>query len=173
MTMLKPLLIILFLAISTRACAQENLIPFNFTSEDENSLIKENDSIKYYVATGDTNNTVAINEEASWYKLYNKDHKLIAEGAFIMEGDKFLQDGKWVEKYDNGKIELTGYYHKNKPIGTWTAYYNSGKVKAGSNYGIVIYKGEPLYSLTGSYQEYYPGGTLKVSGFYSANVSTY
>ena len=66
----------------------QSLIPFEFTSEDENRLLKENDSFKYYVASGDTMNTVGINEEGQYYKLLNKDLKLIAAGTFIMEGEK-------------------------------------------------------------------------------------
>src|ERR1039458_6864747 len=140
--MLKRLWIVLLLAISSLTRAQPT-IPFEFISEDENRLKKENDSLKYYVASGDTSNTVVINEEASMYKLLNKNHKIIAEGAFVAEGDKYLRDGHWVEKYDNGKIKNSGYYRRNLPIGTWQEYYNTGIIKAIWNYGMFIYKGEP------------------------------
>jgi antitoxin component YwqK of YwqJK toxin-antitoxin module len=171
--MIRSLLVIFILAIAGHMHAQENLIPFLFTSEDDNRLIKETDSLKYYVASGDSANTVVINEDALWYKLLNKEHKTVAEGAFITEGDKYLQDGKWIEKYDNGKVRLVGYYHKNKPIGTWEEYYTSGKIKTVSNYGMFLYKGEQLSCLSGSYQEYYPNGKLKVNGFYSGSAVSY
>src|ERR1700733_3468721 len=72
-----------------------SFIPFEFTSEEDNRLIKEDDSFKYYVASGDTNQVVCINEETYGYKLLSKDRKVIADGSFIIEGDKYLQDGKW------------------------------------------------------------------------------
>jgi antitoxin component YwqK of YwqJK toxin-antitoxin module len=161
------LLIFLFIAGNTFA---QSLIPFEFTSEEENRLIKENDSFKYYVASEDTTNTVCINEEALYYKLLNKDLKVIASGNFIMEGDRFLQEGKWIEKYDNGKIKLTGYYLRNKPIGTWQEYYPNGKLKIVCNYSIFSQGGESAYCLSGTYQEYYSNGVLKVNGLYIASA---
>jgi predicted DNA-binding protein (MmcQ/YjbR family) len=168
----KLLLILSLLAITGKVTAQE-IIPFDFTSEEENRQIKENDSLKYFVATSDTSKLVVLNEENLWYKLLNKDRKVIAEGAYLMDNEKYLQDGKWVEKYDNGKVKNTGCYRRNLPIGTWQEYYNTGKPKSVSNYGIITYKGEPLYCLAGTWQEFYPDGKLKVSGFYGSTVFSY
>ena len=67
-------------------------IPFEFTSEEENKLLKEDYSLKYFVANGDGTNTVCINDEQSYYKLLNKDHKVIAEGSFIAEGEKIVSE---------------------------------------------------------------------------------
>jgi len=171
--MTRLLLLILLFAIASRAHAQDNPIPFLFTSEDDNRLIKENDSLKYYTASGDSANPVVINEEAAWYKLLNKEHRLIAEGAYIADGDKYLQEGRWVEKFDNGKVKLAGYYHKNIPIGTWEEYYSTGKIKTVSNYGAFINRKGIVSCRSGSYQEYYQSGKLKVNGFYAANFVTY
>ncbi len=148
------------------------VIPFAFTSEDENTLIKEDDSFKYYVATGDTANTVCIDDEGSVYKLLNKEHKVIAEGNFVTEGDKYLQDGKWTERYGNGRTKRTGNYQKGLPVGTWEEFYSSGKPKRISNYGIFGSKGEINTCLSGSYQEFYSSGALKTNGFYSAELKT-
>lgn len=166
--MIKYLPAVIILLNCTHIFAQAN-IPFEFTSEEENRLIRENDSVKFYVATGDSSNTVAINEEASFYRLLNREHKVIAEGPFIAEGDKYLQDGRWVAYFGNGKVKLAGFYRRNSPIGAWQEYFSSGKIKSVYNYGIFIDK-EVATCLSGSYQEYYPSGKLKVTGFYAAEA---
>jgi predicted DNA-binding protein (MmcQ/YjbR family)/antitoxin component YwqK of YwqJK toxin-antitoxin module len=168
-SMIRNLLLLLLLSISSHSFAQ-SLIPFEFTSEDENRLVKENDSFKYYVASDDTMNTVALNEEALYYKLMNKDLKVIATGNYSVEGERYLQEGAWVEKYDNGKLKLMGSYYKNRPIGTWQEYYSSGKLKVVCNYSIFSQNGELSYCLCGNYQEYYPTGILKASGLYIASA---
>lgn len=161
------LLTCIFFAVN--ASAQIN-ISFDFSSEDDNRLIKENDSVKFYVASGDTNNIVCINEEASYYKLLSKDRKVLAEGAYVMEGEKYLQEGKWIENYESGKIKITGSFRKNKPIGNWIEYYPSGKIKCTSNYAIFTDADGVNSCLSGSYQEFYKTGQVKVSGFYAAEL---
>lgn len=156
-----------FALLSQIAYAQSP-IPFAFTSDDDNKLIKENDSVKLYRATNDTASIVSINEETNYYRLLTKSHKLIAEGSFSIEGERNLQEGKWFQYYDNGKVMLTGYYKKSRPVGTWEEYYSSGKIKAIKNYGIIIDKDGTSTCLSGSYQEFYSSGKLKVNGFYGA-----
>jgi antitoxin component YwqK of YwqJK toxin-antitoxin module len=160
-------LLILLLRVNGVYC--QVTIPFEFISEEENHLIKENDSVKFFIASGDSANTVSINEEASYYKLFNRDRRVIAEGPFIAEGDKYLQDGKWTAYFNNGKIKVIGYYKRNMPVGTWQEFYSSGKPKVISNYAIFIDR-ELITCMSGSYQEYYPTGKLKVSGFYAAEA---
>ena len=143
-------------------------IPFKFTSDDDNRLVKENDSVKMYRATDDTGSLVSINEEASYYKLLTKSRKVLAEGAFVADGDKFLQEGKWVQYFENGKIMLSGNYKRSKAIGTWEEYYANGKLRTVSNYGGVVDKDGLSTCLSGSYQEYYNSGRLKLNGFYAA-----
>jgi antitoxin component YwqK of YwqJK toxin-antitoxin module len=145
-------------------------IPFEFTSEEENRLIKENDSLKFFVADDDSTNIVTLNEEASYYKLLSKDHKVLAEGSYLAEGDKYLQDGRWSQYYSGGKVKITGYYRRNKLIGTWQEYYPTGKLKTVANYAAFTDKGETYTCKSGSYQEYYASGKLKLSGFYSADL---
>lgn len=161
------ILICIIVTINTNAQVS---ISFDFSSEEDNRLIKENDSVKFYVASGDTNNIVCINEETSYYRLLNKDNRVIAEGAFVMEGDKYLQEGKWIENYESGKLKLTGSFKKNKPIGCWTEYYQNGKVKNISNYAIITDADGLISCLSGTYQEFYKTGQIKVSGFYAAEL---
>ena len=86
-----------------------------------------------------------------------------------LEGDEDLQDGKWIERFDNGHTKFTGYYQHGKPVGTWEEYYDNGKIKAISNYAIIKDDIGSLKScLSGSYQEYYKTGRLKTVGFYAA-----
>jgi antitoxin component YwqK of YwqJK toxin-antitoxin module len=170
--MLRIVLFVLLSAVAAGARAQMVLIPLEFTSEDDNKLIKEEDSFRYYKATGDTANIVCLNEDASYYTLLSKDSKVVAEGAYVVEGDKYLQDGKWILNFDNGKIRRTGYYKKGMPIGTWQDYFSTGKLRKISNYGIFEQDGVQYSSLSGSYQEYHQNGKLKVNGFYAATVST-
>jgi antitoxin component YwqK of YwqJK toxin-antitoxin module len=75
-----------------------------------------------------------------------------------------------MENYDNGKIKLTGYYKKSKPIGCWIEYYPNGKTKSSSNYAVFIDFDDVTTCLSGAYQEFYKTGQLKVNGFYSANL---
>ena len=162
------------ICISSKTFAQQTIQPsilFEFTSEEDNRLIKENDSLKFYVASGDTSNVVCIDEEDSYYKLLNKERKLIAEGAFIADGEKYLQAGKWNAYYAGAKVKLTGYYEKGRPVGTWQEFYSSGKLKTVYNYAIIDDKGVKNSCLSGSYQEFYQSVKLKVNGFYVA-VST-
>ncbi len=145
-------------------------IHFDFSSEEDNRLIRENDTLKYYVASGDSTNVVSINEEASYYKLFNRAHKLIADGPFVTDGDKYLQDGKWTERYDNGKIKLTGSYLKGQQIGTWQSFYPNGKMQTVYNFGIFMEgsTGDLRSCMSGSYQAYYQSGKAMVEGFFAA-----
>ena len=143
-------------------------IPFAFTSDDDNKLIKENDSVKLYRATDDSAHIVSINEETNYYRLLTKGRRVIAEGAFIADGDHYLQDGKWTQYFENGRVMLTGYYKRSKQVGTWEEYFQGGKVKVIANYGIMIDKDGISSCMSGSYQEFYGNGKLKVNGFYGA-----
>jgi antitoxin component YwqK of YwqJK toxin-antitoxin module len=167
---MRLLFALLFIAFSGGAWAQGS-IPFKFISEDDNRLIKETDSVKYFVATGDTDNIVSLNEESLYYRLLNRDRKVVAEGPYIVEGDKFFQEGRWVERFANGKVKLTGVYRKGLTIGTWQKFYSDGKLKTIYNYGIFNDNGAISSCLSGTYQEYYQNGELKVSGFYCAKFS--
>ncbi len=144
-------------------------IPFAFSSEEDNRLIKETDSFKYYVATGDTTKVVCIDDEGAYYKLLSKDGKVLTEGAFVMDGEKYLQQGRWTEHYASGKVKLQGSFLRSKPVGTWQEYYSNGKIKTLSNYALINDAQNSRKScLSGSYEEYYQSGKLKVSGFYAA-----
>jgi antitoxin component YwqK of YwqJK toxin-antitoxin module len=168
--MIRIVIVVFTLCCTVLHTSGQTLIPFEFISEEENRFLKENDSVRFYVSLGDTSNVVCLNEEASYYKLLDKNRKVIAEGSYVTEGDKFLQTGKWVERYSNGKLKNTGYYLRDKPSGTWQEYYENGKLKTIANYTIIgSSHGSSSYCLSGSWQEFYQDGKLKVNGYYSAN----
>src|SRR4051812_38832184 len=112
--MTRRILLLCMVLFSIKGSGQ-TLIPFEFISEEENHLISENDSVKFYVSAGDSSQIVCLNEEGLSYKLMNKAKVVLAEGSFIIEGEKYLQTGKWIERYDNGKTKVTGCYRRNKP----------------------------------------------------------
>lgn len=165
------LLSVVFIMGASFSFAQ-SLIPFEFTSEEDNRLIKENDSFKVYVSSGDTSNAVCISEEYSLYRLLSKSGRTIAAGGFLMETDKFLQDGKWTTFYENGRVKMTGYFQRNIPIGTWQEFNKNGGLKTVSNYGLFVQSTGVASCLSGTYQEYYNSGKLKVNGFYAGSLVT-
>ncbi len=165
------LLSVVFLMCASLLHAQV-LIPFEYTSEEDNRLIRENDSFKVFVATGDTSNSVCISEEYSLYRLVSKSGRTIASGAFIFESDKYLQDGKWAAFYENGRIRMTGYFQRGIPVGTWQEFNKNGGLKTVSNYGLFVQSTGVTSCLSGTYQEYYNSGKLKINGFYAGSLVT-
>ncbi|MBL7690572.1 MAG: hypothetical protein JNM41_03190 [Flavipsychrobacter sp.] len=147
------------------------LIPFKYTSEEENRLIKENDTVRYYIATGDTVNVVALNEEGMYYKLLNRKDKkkVVAEGGLVADGDGYLQHGRWVQYHSNGKTAISGSYIKGKPAGIWEEYFPDGRLKVSGHYAIISDKDGITTCRSGEYLEYYSSGQIKVSGYYAAD----
>jgi antitoxin component YwqK of YwqJK toxin-antitoxin module len=142
--------------------------PFCFKSEDDNKVVKETDSGKYYAATNDPEKTVFINDDLV-YKLYDKDNKLLVEGPLSNDGEKYLHEGKWTEYYTNGKVKKTGYYHRDNPVGTWQKYYPNGRLMNSYSF-TMLEEGESYYCMTGTYQEFFDNGQLKLSGLYKAVI---
>jgi len=153
-------------------CAAQVDIPFAFTSDEDNRLLKDGEAGKSYVASGDTTNVVYLNEETFVYKLYNNTHKLITEGSYSNEGDRYYHEGKWTVYYDNGKPKMTGHYKKNKPIGLWQEFYENGKPKTTYNYAPISYEGYNFSCMAGGYEEFYDNGKLKITGIYGANLES-
>src|ERR1051325_1144244 len=129
------LLFALFIFSSHLSFSQVD-IPLSFTSEEDNKVIKETDSGKYYNASGNSERIVFINEEMK-YRLFDKDYKLLVDGTVSNDGDKFLREGKWTEYYGSGKIKSTGYYHKGNPVGNWEKFYENGNPMSICSYALV------------------------------------
>lgn len=142
--------------------------PLHFTSEDDNKVIKETDSGKYYAASGSSEMTVFINEDMK-YRLFDKDNKLVMEGTISNDGDKYLKEGKWVEYYSSGKVKSTGSYHNNNPVGTWQKYYANGNPMSICSY-TMIEGSNTFYCMSGTYEEFFENGQLKIKGLYKATI---
>lgn len=167
---MKYLLPLLFITgLHTCLYAQKE-ITFPFTSEDDNRLISETDSGKYYVADGDTTNIVFINDDGTSCRVMNGEHHIICMGDLSGSQDQYLQEGKWVEYYPDGKIKSTGYYYQGKPMGLWQHYYSNGRLKSEYSYAVVSENENNSSCLNGVYKEYYKSGALKTLGFYKANM---
>jgi antitoxin component YwqK of YwqJK toxin-antitoxin module len=164
---MRSLLIATF-TIAAFAAYGQATIPMKFKSEDANKLIKETDSVKYYEATGDMDDVVTIDEDNAVYKLLGKGRKVIDEGGFVTDDDKYYQDGKWTEHFENGKTSITGSYRRGKPVGVWKSFYQEGHIKSIYNYGIILENGIVKTCLSGSYEEFFPDGKVKVNGYYAA-----
>ncbi|MAZ96746.1 hypothetical protein OAQ85_03170 [Schleiferiaceae bacterium] len=75
--------------------------------------------------------------------------------------DKGRKQGKWVKKYENGKIRYTGIFKDDVPVGTFTYYF----IREGGIMSEIQYR-----SLTGiGYAKlYHKSGTLQAEGIYNA-----
>lgn len=166
---MKKLLLFLAILVFKSSFAQVET-PLNFTSEDDNKVVKETDSGKYYTASKDADLTVYIGEDPMTYRLFDKDNVLLVEGTLVADGDKYLHQGKWTEYYGKGKVKASGYYVRDRPMGNWRKYYPSGKLMSSYTYAPIENSGTPYYCMAGSYQEYYENGQLKVNGFYKAVI---
>lgn len=153
----------------------QGLIPIKYVSEEDNRLLKENDTLRYYAASGDSVNVVAINEELLYYKLVNKrkKSKVVAEGGIIPNGDGYLQHGHWIQYDANGSVEITGSYLRGKPVGSWATYYQDGRVKTEVHYAMITDKDGTNSCMSGEYRDYYANGKLKTLGFYTADRNRY
>lgn len=167
---MKYLLPLLFIAgLHTSLYAQKE-IAFPFTSEDDNHLISETDSGKYYVADGDTTHIVFINDDGTSCRVMNGEHRILCTGDLSGSQDQYIQEGKWTEYYPDGKIKSTGYYYQGKPMGLWQHYYDNGKPKSEYSYAVVSENENNSSCLNGVYKEYYRSGALKTLGFYKADM---
>lgn len=166
-------LIVLPLLLAFHSVSAQVEVPISFKSENDNRLIKEDDSGKYYVASGsDTTNIVFLGDANMNYKLFNKDYNLLAEGSFSDNDEEISREGKWTDYYENGNVKNIGYYYKNHPIGTWEKYYPSGKLKSQTTYALLVNSdNSPIYGKSGPYNEYYENGRLKITGLYGLNFA--
>ena len=79
--------------------------------------IEERDAITYKIGKYDPYSGIV--EETGGKRGY----KLL--GRFL-DGKR---DGKWVQWYDNGQVEVQGEYYRGKKHGEWSLWYNNGKAK--------------------------------------------
>jgi len=81
-----------------------------------------------------------------------------SDTVFNKVDDNGLKQGFWKKYYPNGKINYSGFFKDNKPVGTLKRYYESGNLKAIMN-----------FDSTGTYayaKLYYDDGQLAAEGCY-------
>jgi len=75
---MKQLLMLLFFCLSCLPAFAQIEADFAFTGEEDNRLLKEVDSGKFFVAGGsDTTRMVFLNDEAFYYRLLTKGKRLL------------------------------------------------------------------------------------------------
>lgn len=81
-------------------------------------------------------------------------------GNIQIRGDVLsgMADGLWQWYYENQSLEISGYYSQGKRHGQWTWYDKKGIMQKREYYE----QGSPI----GKWDEYYPGGSLKFEIIY-------
>jgi antitoxin component YwqK of YwqJK toxin-antitoxin module len=136
-------------------------------------LIKQDSTGNYYRAP-DSGRIVYIARDFTTYRVFDKNLKLIVEGDLGGRHyiDYFQRFGKWTEYFENGKIKSTGFYHENHPIGLWQTFFSNGQLKKTYSYSYIQTNLSNCFCLTGSYQEFYDNGNLRINGFYKVQYDT-
>ena len=140
---------------------------------EENSIIKRDYTGIYFYATKDSSKICYISNRTV-YKLFDRNYKLIVEGdlggrCYI---DNYERFGNWTEYFDNGKIKAIGSYYRNEPIGLWQYFFPNGQLQKTYSISLIETCSSSGYCMTGSYQEYYDNGQIKINGFYMASIDT-
>ena len=79
-------------------------------------------------------------------------------GRFL-DGER---DGKWVQWYDNGQVEVQGEYYRGKKHGEWSLWYNNGKSKEQGTFS--------FGKIDSLYKYWYDNGHLKEEQRYKKNL---
>lgn len=163
---------ILSLALPIMCHSQIETPFYGYNGYPPSSIIKKDSAGNYFRA--DTNRIVYISNSISTYKVFDNNYNIIVEGDLggRIYVDYFKRFGKWTEYYSNGKIKCSGFYHANQPVGLWQTYYPNGQHQKSYSITYVQTDSSSNYCMTGSYQEFYDNGKLKVNGFYKAQVDT-
>jgi hypothetical protein len=111
-------------------------------------------------------------------KVHNKYYEDL-QFKFFFPDTVEIAEGKYTERYENGKIKVEGTIKNHKPVGFWRTYYPSGNLESVVYYddgevtgeAFFYYDGKPSVKkaemtfeddlLHGVYKEYYPNGARK------------
>lgn len=127
-----------------------------------------------------------IGDTAKYFKQSDRYVELSKDGIIIVDGHKYggmgtvcgcelVPHGYWIERFRNGSLKEQGRYFCNKKIGTWTSYFENGRIKKVENYKRAYLEmftrtGMPWdtpkkdFLLEGPYLEYHSNGQLKIEG---------
>lgn len=172
---------ILATALSGSAQIETPFYGVNGTYVDlKKQLIKKDSTGILFYAVKDKSRIVFFPYNLRIYKVFDKNHKLLAEGD--LGGKRFFTDyvlhhGKWTEYFNNGRVKAIGNYHEDKPVGSWQFYFINGQLKKKLSYFIhkdsTFYKDSIYFTcLSDQYVEYYDNGQPKVKGYYKIKLDT-
>ena len=154
--------------------AQETLPSFDHSGITIKKIIRQDEAGQYFYSYNPERIAYLAKVDAyskSYYKLFDQSNNLLAEGE-LYGSEKYglWRNGKWIEYYPNGTVKISGNYYHGNEVGLWNRYYSNGQLKQSETITLVEINKESRYCLSGSYQEYYETGQLKVNGFYRVGL---
>ena len=93
-----------------------------------------------------------------------KNDTIVIPSETIFEKNVFTKNGEEIKKYDNGIINIKGYYRQGKREGQWVSFYRNGLPWSEANY-----EGGLKNGATASY---YENGNKRYAGFYANDNKT-
>lgn len=129
--------IVLCISVGFQSCSNANNSENNddHDSPSQNSLIEETDEVSL-----------------------SPSHKVVDAIP-----DKGQKDGKFIQSYPTGELQVEGEFLGGKRIGVWTAYFLTGNKQSENNY----HNGK----LDGKSITYYPNGQIMYIGYYSNGIN--
>lgn len=97
----------------------------------------------------------------------------VKENAKITSTDTALQrveknppvlQGEYVERYDNGAVQIRGFYMNGKRHGQWTSFFANGKVQSEGFFNAGLRDGQALV--------YHENGKIYYEGYYKNGKET-
>lgn len=133
----------------------------------EGKLIKKDSTGEYYKLKDFPGRIYYWSND--WYlKIFDEKYSTLVEGQISHRvcSQLVFKSGKWKSYYPDGQIKTEGYYERNQAIGLWRLYHPNGNLQKIYNLALIISDSMSAICMTGTYEEYYEDGHLKVSGLY-------
>lgn len=129
--------------------------------------MQQDDNGGYHFDIGDS--LTVIMSDDGYYKLVNRDGKVLEEGDTDEGDERFTRHGKWTEYYASGAPKATGNYYHNQPYGHWQFYNTSGKVQSECDILVITADdGTTAYCKAGEELVYYDDGKIREERFFRA-----
>ena len=98
-----------------------------------NASIKSNcaNKGKFKYAPDDIDSSLLVLKMSGQWKFWDKSGNLLVKTSYSpyrIQAESLY--GKYKERYDSGKLKLTGEYHKGSKIGTWKYFYENGQIRS-------------------------------------------
>lgn len=121
----------------------------------------------YHFNVGDSL-TVYMSDDG-YYKMVNRNGKVVEEGDTDEGDDNFTRHGKWSEYYADGTLKASGSYAHDQPYGHWQLFGANGKIQSEYDILVIIAEdGTKAYCRAGEEIVYYSDGRVKEERFFLA-----